>query len=152
MMARCLHRAAPFVVRSEGLILASCGTVAPARTIERRVGFGEGGEVMVHTGLKLMLLLFALIGYAGAGASLAVARQRFVTDLERDLGMIGVSVMLIAFATLCVAVATGLAGVLAFGAVTTWVSYTLTAQRFGLFRIETGSLGEAPAEETRRTS
>jgi hypothetical protein len=105
---------------------------------------------MIHTGLSLMLLLFALIGFAGAGAALAVARQRYVADLERDAGMLGVAAMLLAFAVLCAMVASGFMGVIAFGGVSTWVSYAVTAQRIGLFQIETGHLVEASPQETPR--
>jgi hypothetical protein len=111
--------------------------------------FGKEAD-MIHTGLSLMLLLFGLIGFAGAGAAFAVARQRYAIEFEHDLGMLGVAGMLAAFAVLCAGVASGVLGVLAFGGVSTWVSYVVTAQRVGLFRLETGRLEEARAEETPR--
>jgi hypothetical protein len=105
---------------------------------------------MLNSGLAIMLMLFALIGFGGAGAAFAVARQRLVTDGERDYGMIGVAGMLMSFAALCALVASGLIGLVAFGGTVTWISYTATAQRIGLFTIETAGLETVPAEEPRQ--
>lgn len=107
---------------------------------------------MTH-GLQIVLLIFAVVGYAGAGASLAVSRQRKLADGARDLGMLGVAVMLFLFAMLCTVVAVGALGVLAFGGVVLWASYLFMAQRVGLFRIESGGsppTEEEPSEESRR--
>jgi threonine/homoserine efflux transporter RhtA len=41
-------------------------------------------------------------------------------------------------------------GVLAFGGVVLWVGYVVTAQRVGLFRIESGWPEEAQAAEPRQ--
>lgn len=105
---------------------------------------------MLTAGLQIVLLVFAVIGFAGAGASLAVARSRYVTDGERDAGMFGVAAMLLIFGTLCTMVGSGLSGVLAFGGVMLWLGYIVTAQRIGLFHIETGWLEEPTAAEPRQ--
>ncbi|HSJ07160.1 MAG TPA: hypothetical protein VK936_10675 [Longimicrobiales bacterium] len=106
---------------------------------------------MMTAGLQLVLLGFALVGFAGAGVSLAVVRLRG-REGERDGGMIAVTGMLLVFGALCAVAGTGLLGVLAFGGVATWVAYVVTAQRVGLFRIETGWLEETlPAEPRQRT-
>jgi len=105
-------------------------------------------------GLQLVLLIFAAVGYAGAGVALAVSRQRKLREGERDLGMVGVATMLSLFAILCTLVAVGFAGVLAFGGVVLWAGYLFMAQRIGLFRIETGgppSTESETSEEPRRT-
>jgi threonine/homoserine efflux transporter RhtA len=107
---------------------------------------------MMTAGLQLVLLAFAMIGFAGTGASLAVARSRHMTDGERDAGMLGVAGMLFLFGALCTAVSSGLVGVIAFGGVALWVGYVVTAQRLGVFEIETGWFEEAPAEEPRQTT
>jgi threonine/homoserine efflux transporter RhtA len=107
---------------------------------------------MMTAGLHLVLLMFALIGFAGAGASLAVARTRQVADGEHDTGMLGVAGMLFVFGTLCTVVGSGLVGVFAFGGVTLWAGYVVTAQRVGLFHIETGWLEEARETEPRQTT
>ncbi|NIU74951.1 MAG: hypothetical protein GWN71_15610 [Gammaproteobacteria bacterium] len=86
--------------------------------------------------MRFMLLVFALVGFAGAGAALAVARYRLVTEGERDLGLGGIAVMFLTFGALCTVAASGLFGVLAFGGVVLWASYVLMARRLGLFRIE----------------
>lgn len=104
-------------------------------------------------GLQFILLVFALFGFAGAGASIAVARYRRMADGERDLGMIGVAGMLSLFGALCTLVGAGLAGILAFGGVMLWASYLFMAQHLGLFRIETRHApptAEEHAEETGR--
>lgn len=88
------------------------------------------------TGLRVVLLVFALVGFAGAGASLAVSRYRQWTDGERDMGMLGVAAMLLVFGILCTAVAAGFAGVVAFGGVASWASYIMMAQHLGVFRVE----------------
>lgn len=102
--------------------------------------------------LGFILLLFAAVGFAGAGAAFAVARSRADVDSERDLGMLGVGVLLLGFATLCAAVLGGIAAVLAIGTVVTWAGYLFTAQRAGLFQVHCGPLGDVAAEETRHTT
>jgi hypothetical protein len=102
---------------------------------------------MMTAGLQIILLVFAMIGFAGTGAALAVARSRYVSDGERDAGMLGVAAMLFVFGALCTLVGSGVSGVAAFGGVMLWVGYIVTAQRVGLFRIETGWPEEAAAAE-----
>lgn len=93
--------------------------------------------MMTLQGMRIMLLAFALVGFAGAGAALAVARYRYLGEGQRDLGLGGIAAMFLIFATLCTVAASGLFGVLAFGGVTGWASYVIMAQRLGLFSIET---------------
>lgn len=97
-------------------------------------------------GMRLMLLLFALVGFAGAGAALAVARYRFVSERERDLGLLGIAAMFLVFGALCTLAASSLFGVLAFGGVASWASYLIMAQRLGLFTIEARSAPPPPPE------
>ena len=101
-------------------------------------------------GLAAILLMFSMLAYGGAGGCLAVARGRGMQE-ERDLGMLGVAALLLGFGGLCSGVLGGLAAVLAVGCPTTAAVYLLTAQRLGLFRVESGPLGEVPAEESRWT-
>jgi threonine/homoserine efflux transporter RhtA len=104
-------------------------------------------------GLRIVLLVFATVGYIGAGVSLAVSRQRKLMEGARDLGMLGVAGMLFLFAALCTSVGVGAIGILAFGGVILWASYLFMAQRVGLFRIEAGgppSTEEESSEEPRR--
>ncbi len=98
---------------------------------------------MSRAGLAIILLVFALVGFGGAGASLAVARARWVEEADRDVGMWGVATMLGVFGALCTLVASGLAGLGALGPVAIWASYVLMAQHLGLFRIEV-SAGSRP--------
>lgn len=88
-------------------------------------------------GMRLMLLVFALVGFTAAGAAIAVARYRFLGEGERDYGLGAIAAMFAIFASLCTIAASGLFGVLAFGAVVVWCSYLLMGQRLGLFSIET---------------
>jgi hypothetical protein len=101
-------------------------------------------------GLRIVLLLFALIGFAGAGAAMAVARHRYAADAENDFGMLAVGTMLLVFGGLCTVVGAGVAGVFAFGGVAVWTSYIVAAQRVGLFRVEAGRLEETTVEEPRQ--
>ncbi|HLU26393.1 MAG TPA: hypothetical protein VKZ58_11885 [Longimicrobiales bacterium] len=101
--------------------------------------------------LRIILLLFALVGYAGTGASLAVNRYRRLTEGERDVGMVGVAAMLFIFGMLCTTVGVGLAGVPAFGGVVIWASYTFMAQHMGMFTIETGRGPPTEEQSTRET-
>lgn len=103
-------------------------------------------------GLQFVLLVFAVTGFAGTGACLAVARSRFATEGAHDAGMFGVAAMLFIFGSLCSTVASGLVGIIALGGVALWIGYVVTAQRVGLFRIETGFLEAAHAEEPRQTT
>ncbi|HSH46633.1 MAG TPA: hypothetical protein VK966_12385 [Longimicrobiales bacterium] len=103
---------------------------------------------MTVQGMRLILLLFALVGFAGAGAALAMARYRWNTEAERDLGLMGVTAMFLLFGTLCTLAASGLAGVLAFGGVVVGGSYLIMAQRIGLFSIEVRTAPPAERETT----
>ncbi len=109
---------------------------------------------MIGVGLDIVLLLFALVGFGGAGASLAVARARWLQEGDRDIGMWGVAAMLLVFGTLCTLVATGLSGICAFGSVAVWGSYVFMAQHVGVFRLEVRAAGVAPTpeEESRSVS
>lgn len=103
---------------------------------------------MTMQGMRIMLLTFALVGFAGAGAALAVARYRFLGEGERDLGLGGIAAMFLTFAALCTVAASGLFGVLAFGGVAVWASYLIMAQRLGLFSIETHPAAPSEREPT----
>jgi hypothetical protein len=101
-------------------------------------------------GLRLILLLFAAVGFTGSGAALAVARQRHASDHEHDFGMLAVACMLAVFGALCTVVGAGFSGVLAFGGIVLWVSYVATAQRVGLFHVQSSRAEEAAIEEPHR--
>lgn len=101
-------------------------------------------------GLRLILLLFAAVGFTGAGAALAVARHRHASDSEHDFGMLAVACMLAVFGALCTAVGGGFTGIFAFGALVLWVSYVATAQRVGLFQVQSVRPEEAAVEEPHR--
>lgn len=105
---------------------------------------------MMTAGLHVVLLTFAVVGFGGAGAALAVARGRHVRDGEYDAGMIGVAAMMLVFGSLCTMVGSGALGVVAFGGLMLWLGYVVTAQRVGIFRIETGWLEETCAAEPRQ--
>jgi hypothetical protein len=107
---------------------------------------------MMNLGLEIVLVLFALVGYVGTGASLAVARYRALDDGQVDLGMLGVALMLWMFGAICTAVAVGVYGVLAVGGVSIWGSYVTTARQIGLFSVEVGAPSEpspAPPSQSR---
>jgi hypothetical protein len=91
---------------------------------------------------SLVLLMFAMAGFGGAGASVAVVRARYASFGERDAGMVAVATMLFIFGTVCSVVEWGVAGMAALGTLSAWVGYVLAAQRLGLFPIETGRLAE----------
>jgi hypothetical protein len=61
---------------------------------------------MVH-GMRLMLLMFAAVGFAASGAALAVARYRLLGDGERDYGLGAIALMFGLFAALCTIAASG---------------------------------------------
>jgi hypothetical protein len=102
--------------------------------------------------LGIILLLFAVTGYAGTGVALAVARGRIQGAGEHDIGMIGVGILLFGFATLCAGVLSGLGGICALGAPITWASYLFAARRLGLFAVGAGAIDTVPAEEPRPTT
>ena len=104
---------------------------------------------MISMMLRLVLLVFALIGFSGTGASLAVGRYRYLMDGERDLGMLGVACMLFIFGALCTLVGSGLAGIGAFGGVALWASYVFMAQHLGIFQIEVNGRAEDASERKR---
>ncbi|HUG41812.1 MAG TPA: hypothetical protein VMM12_15085 [Longimicrobiales bacterium] len=104
--------------------------------------------MMTLQGVRFLLLLFALVGFAGAGSALAMARHRGRTEGERDIGLLGIAGMFLTFGVLCTLAASGVFGVLAFGGVVVWASYLLTAQRVGLFSIEAHMVAQAEPEPT----
>ncbi len=107
---------------------------------------------MITNALRFVLLSFALVAYAGAGASAAVIRQRWLADGETDWGLAGVASLLFTFAALCTALGAGWSGVLAFGGVALFTAYVSMARHIGLFEVEAGSADALaqPAEEPRQ--
>lgn len=103
---------------------------------------------MTLQGVRYLLLLFALVGFAGAGGALAMARHRGRMEGERDIGLLGIAGMFLMFGVLCTLAASGIFGVLAFGGVAVWASYLLTAQRVGLFSIEAHTVASPEPEPT----
>ncbi len=95
-----------------------------------------------------MLLVFAFVGFAGAGAALAVARERLLTDGDRDAGLVAITFMFTLFGALCTLAASGPFGVVAFGGVVVGGSYLLMARRLGLLRIEVPPTATAERETT----
>lgn len=86
--------------------------------------------------VNIALLVFAALGFGGAGAAFAVARLRELQEGEADFGMRGLAFVLASFSAICTSAAGGLFGVVAFGGVISWASYVFCAQRIGVFRIE----------------
>jgi hypothetical protein len=86
--------------------------------------------------VKIVLLIFAGLGFAGAGAALAIGRLRELNEGDTDVGMRGLAFVLALFSAACTVSAAGLMGVAAFGGVIVWSSYVLCAQHVGVFRIE----------------
>lgn len=91
---------------------------------------------MITLGLQIVLLLFGLVGFGGAGAALAVSRCREREQQTTDPGLVGVAALLAVFAGLCTAIAVEPSGVFAFGGVVAWLSYVLMAQHLEIFRVE----------------
>jgi hypothetical protein len=96
----------------------------------------------MNWGLEVVLIAFALVGYIGSGASLAVARYRTLDEGQIDVGMLGVAAMLLLFAGVCTFVAVGPFGVAAIGGIGVWTSYVLMARQIGMFAVETSVASE----------
>ena len=94
-----------------------------------------------------MLLIFAGVAFAGAGAALAIMRQRSAEQGERDVGLALVVTMLAVFGGLCAMLSAGLAAIFGFGGVVMWVAYVMTANRIGMFRVEVGATQASWPEE-----
>lgn len=94
-----------------------------------------------------MLLIFAGVAFAGAGAALAIMRQRSAEQGERDVGLALVVMVLAAFGGLCAKLSAGFAAIFGFGGVVMWVAYVLTANRIGMFRVEVGATQASWPEE-----
>ena len=103
----------------------------------------------MNFGLEFVLITFALVGFIGAGASLAVARYRTLEDGKADVGMIGVAAMLVMFASVCTSVAVGPFGVAALGAIAIWASYVVMARQIGMFAVEIATPSELVVAQTR---
>jgi hypothetical protein len=86
--------------------------------------------------VKIVLLVFAALGFAGAGAALAIGRLRELNEGDADVGMRALAFVLCVFSGACTISASGFLGVAAFGGVIIWSSYVLSAQHVGVFRIE----------------
>ena len=93
-----------------------------------------------------MLLIFAGVAFAGAGAALAIMRQRSAEQGERDIGLALVVVMLVLFGALCAILSAGFGAIFGFGGVVAWVAYVMTANRIGMFTVEVGANQPWPEE------
>jgi len=100
--------------------------------------------------VRIGLLTIALAAFAAGGAALAVLRNRWLQEGRNDYGMLSVAGALLAVGSLCTAAASGLIGILAFGGISVWSAYTATAQRLGVFRIESTLFEEPELEEPHR--
>lgn len=98
-------------------------------------------------GLILMLLIFAGVAFAGAGAALALMRQRSAEHGDHDLGLASVVFMLALFGSLCAILSAGFGAVFGFGGIVMWTAYILTAHRIGMFRVEVGYAQPSWSEE-----
>lgn len=94
-----------------------------------------------------MLLIFAGVAFAGAGAALAILRQRSSELGDHDVGLALVVAMLVLFGSLCAILGAGYAAIFGFGGVILWVAYVMTANRIGLFRVEVGTAQPSWTEE-----
>ena len=99
------------------------------------------------SGLTAMLLIFAGVAFAGAGAALAIMRQRAAEQGERDIGLALVVVMLALFGGLCAILSAGFGAIFGFGGVIMWAAYVMTANRIGMFKVEVGATQHAWPEE-----
>ena len=99
--------------------------------------------------ITITLLFFAAVSFAGAGIALAIGRAREIADFTTDIGMRSVATLLLVFGATCAYLSTGFTTVLAFGAVITWASYVMTAQRVGVFEIVKWRPFEDTVEERR---
>ena len=93
-----------------------------------------------------MLLIFAGVAFAGAGAALAITRQRSSEQGERDIGLTLVVLMLVLFGALCAILSAGFGAIFGFGGVIMWVAYVMTANRIGMFTVEVGATQPWPEE------
>ena len=100
--------------------------------------------------VRVGLLIIALAAFVAGGAALAVIRNRNLHDGRSDYGMVSVTAALLGVGSLCAVAATGMIGVLAFGSVSVWASYVMTAQRLGIFRVETTPVEMQTIEEPHR--
>ena len=99
--------------------------------------------------IRIGLMLVALVAFAAGGAALGVVRVRQLHEGRIDWSMVSVAGAVICVGALCTAAAAGLIGILAFGGVSVWASYILTAQRMGLFRVQSSTFEEHTIEEPR---
>ena len=94
-----------------------------------------------------MLLIFSGVAFAGAGAALAIMRQRSAEQGEHDVGLGLVVLMLGLFGALCAILSAGFGAIFGFGGVLMWVAYVMTAHRIGMFKVEVGAHQHAWPEE-----
>ena len=94
-----------------------------------------------------MLLIFAGVAFAGAGAALAILRQRAAEQGDHDIGLALVVGMLALFGGLCAILSAGFGAIFGFGGVVMWVAYVMTANRIGMFTVEVGATQTSWPEE-----
>ena len=99
------------------------------------------------SGLTVLLLIFAGVAFAGAGAALAIMRQRSAEQGERDIGLGLVVLMLGLFGALCAILSAGFGAIFGFGGVVMFAAYVMTANRIGMFKVEVGATQAAWPEE-----
>lgn len=93
---------------------------------------------MIAIYARVILLVCAAVAFGGAGAASAMRRHHFREQLIDDPGFMAVTAMLTVAAILCAAMAGGIPAVCALMFPIGIASYSLTAQRLGIFTIVTG--------------
>jgi hypothetical protein len=87
---------------------------------------------------RILLLICAGAGFAGAGVAAALRRHRQMHYEEDDQGFAAIAAMLCFAAALSADVAGGWTSIAAILVPIGSASYAFMAQRLGVFRIETG--------------
>jgi hypothetical protein len=89
--------------------------------------------------VRIIVLACAAASFAGTGASVAIRRFRTLEEMPDDQGFTAIAGMLFVAGTLCAGLAGGLSAIPAILVPVGCAAYALTAQRLGVFRIETGA-------------
>jgi predicted ThiF/HesA family dinucleotide-utilizing enzyme len=90
--------------------------------------------------VRIVLLACAAASFAGVGASAAIRRFRDMQEMPDDQGFTAIAGMLLISGALCAEIAGGVAAVTAILIPVAGAAYAVTAQRLGVFRIETGEI------------
>ena len=108
-----------------------------------------GSSTVMNIWIRFSLMVVGLAAWIAGGAALAILRNRTRITEHHDAGLTAVVGALLGVGAVCSMAASGFIAIPAFGGVSVWTAYVVTAQRLGVFRLERPRAPEPTMESQR---